>query len=65
MCAFSGGTLLGSSRGGFDLDKILQALRKWNTGMLFILGEELLIKLEEAIFSLLSWLVLVFTPATS
>jgi len=33
-----GGTILGSSRGGFDLDKIMEALIKQKIDMLFIIG---------------------------
>lgn len=34
----SGGTILGSSRGGFDLDKILQFLRQYNIKQLYVIG---------------------------
>ena len=34
----SGGTVLGSSRGGFDLDKILAFLKKKNIKQLYVIG---------------------------
>ena len=33
-----GGTMLGSSRGGFDVDKVLQACVAWKVNMLFVIG---------------------------
>jgi len=34
----SGGTILGSSRGGFDFDKILNFLRQYNIKQLYVIG---------------------------
>lgn len=34
----AGGTVLGSSRGGFDLDKILESCEKNNINMVFLVG---------------------------
>jgi len=33
-----GGTMLGSSRGGFDADKVLQACVAWQVNLLFVIG---------------------------
>ena len=33
-----GGTVLGSARGGFDLDKILSALQAWGCNLVFVIG---------------------------
>jgi 6-phosphofructokinase 1 len=34
----TGGTMLGSSRGGFDADKILKSCIEWKVNMLFVIG---------------------------
>ena len=40
----AGGTVLGSSRGGFDVDRILASLIENNISMVFIIGAWLLKK---------------------
>ena len=37
-CHHEGGTILGSTRGGFDLDKIMAFLDKNKVNMVFIIG---------------------------
>eukprot|EP00944_MAST-04C_sp_MAST-4C-sp1_P009079 g9079.t1 len=33
-----GGTILGSARGGFDRDKIFEAVKSWNLSIVFVIG---------------------------
>lgn len=37
-CHHQGGTILASSRGGFDMEKILKFLKKYNINQLYVIG---------------------------